>query len=139
MSKSFASTRILVVEHDQNKRELLQTLLKQLGIGYCLATDSVSAGLESLLDTGNNFHVVFTGQDMPERDGLDFINVIRRQRQFDHVRIAMVSEQLTNDRTYQRPESQLRSFLQRKDVLQIPRAGLDAGVLSRALTEMTGP
>ena len=137
MTKPFASTRILVVEHDEVQRVLTCTLLRELGVEHCVPAAKVSEALELLKDSRHNFEVVLTGHHLPIKDGLDLVCLIRRVSILRHIQVAMISEELTDETPAPTAETVLRSFLKRNGVVAVPKKDLRANLLARTLRKLT--
>jgi len=137
MTTPFALIRILVVEHNEVQRVQVCVLLRELGVKNCVPAADVLEALHLMQNSGQNFDVVLTGHDMPIKDGLDLICLIRRTGIFKHLQVAMISEALTDETPTPRAETVLRQFLKRKGVVAVPKKDLSASLLARTLRKLT--
>jgi two-component system chemotaxis response regulator CheY len=89
--------RALVIDDSRAVRMFIRGILAELGIEVVEAGDG-REGLDRLADTSAD--LVLVDWNMPVMDGLEFITAVRGRREFDSVRIMMVtteteSEQVT--------------------------------------------
>ena len=129
---------VLVVDDDDVQRILLPEMLRQIGINNC---DVAASGDEALAKLQRElFHVVLTDKTMPGMDGTCLIENIRLNPLINHLRIAMISSEISSkgyaDITPE--EAALRSFLWQKSVLALPKEGLGSASLARALSTLVG-
>jgi two-component system chemotaxis response regulator CheY len=84
-----ARHRILIVEDSATMRQLLAFSLKRIpGADITEAKDGVD-GLRKLMADG--YDLVLVDINMPVLDGLHLIQLIRQERQHDHVRIVVIT------------------------------------------------
>jgi two-component system chemotaxis response regulator CheY len=110
--------RALVIDDSQTIRMIIGEILKELGIDVIEAGN----GLEALAQLRENpdIELLLVDWNMPEMDGFEFICTVRSQRDYDAVRIMMVttetqSEQLTRALNAGANEYLMKPFT--KDVL----------------------
>jgi CheY-like chemotaxis protein len=71
-------SRILVVDDDEEFRELLERTLARLGAEIATSPDAASA-LTQLNEAASPFHTVITDLTMPGLDGCEFARELRRR------------------------------------------------------------
>src|SRR5437879_5602835 len=83
--------RALVVDDSRAVRLIVGGILRELGLDVVEA----SHGREALARLAENpdVHLVLVDWNMPEMNGLDFIRRVRSQREFDALRIMMVTSE----------------------------------------------
>ena len=139
MTKSLELVRVLVVDDKGFQRDTMIALLMHIGIKYCLAASSALEALRMLESSEHNFHVVLTDKEMPETNGLELVLHIRNNVNLDHVRIAMISGNLSRKKELSETEIKFRELLAILNVLPVPKEGLKINVLRAVLEELTGP
>jgi two-component system chemotaxis response regulator CheY len=81
--------RALVIDDSRTVRAIIGQTLREEGLEVVEAADG-REGLERLRSTPG-VELVLVDWNMPEMDGLDFIRAVRSDRNFDPVRIVMVT------------------------------------------------
>ncbi|GAB4358090.1 MAG: response regulator [Immundisolibacter sp.] len=85
----------LVIDDSRVMRKLLRTLLGQLGFDVAEAGDGVQ-GLAHI-EAGPLPDVLLVDWNMPEMNGVDMIRAVRGRRDWDALRILMVSSETSPD------------------------------------------
>jgi two-component system, chemotaxis family, chemotaxis protein CheY len=129
----FSHARVLIVDDDPGSSALTAALLHRFGVRCVATAENGEQALERLRDSTLNIQVVFTDKSMPTMDGLDLILRIRHEPILSHVKVAMISGELSRQGDQSDAEIALRAFLLDKSVLPIPRDGLDTDVIGHAL------
>jgi len=83
-TRPLAGLRVLVVDDDEETRELIKTILEEVGADVC-AVPSVNRAVEALDSHGP--HVLVSDIAMPDRDGYDLIRYIRGLAESDGGRL----------------------------------------------------
>jgi two-component system, chemotaxis family, chemotaxis protein CheY len=81
--------RALVVDDSRTVRIIIGNILREMGLEVVEADNGLTA-LEQM-QRSPDVELILVDWNMPEMNGLDFILSIRAQRQFDGVRILMVT------------------------------------------------
>lgn len=136
MTQAFESLRVLVVDDDELQRELMLVHLFRLGIKNCTAARDGQEALELLHDGTRTFDVVLTDNQMPGIDGPDLIRAIRNTTHFAHLKVAMISGNLSNSEHKRPSEQTLRSFLTEHNVLGVPKDGLTRTIIESILHQL---
>lgn len=138
MQKPFDSLHVLVVDDDETQLELMIIYLRQLGITKCSTAGNGEEALALLVEQNNEFDIVFTDKDMPRMNGVQFIEEMGLYPSLDNIKVVMTTDNLTDSRHKTEEETALRSFLEERNVLPLPKTGLNADVLSSAFNKMLG-
>ena len=101
--------KILVIDDSRTVRRLLVSFLKDLGIESVEAGDGLEA-LEQLGQTGP-FEGALVDWDMPRMNGLDFVKSVRKQSEFDDLKLLMVTAQTSMDSVVQALEAGATDYL----------------------------
>jgi two-component system chemotaxis response regulator CheY len=81
--------RALVIDDSRAIRAIIGGILRELGMAVIDAANG-REGIEQLRQT-SDVELVLVDWNMPEMNGLDFIRAVRAQRDYDAVRILMVT------------------------------------------------
>lgn len=81
--------RSLVIDDSRVVRTIIGSILRELGMDVLEAADG-RAGLERMLENPD-VELVLVDWNMPVMNGLEFIEALRAQREFDRTRIMMVT------------------------------------------------
>ena len=81
--------RALVIDDSRTVRAIIGTILRGEGLDVVEAANG-REGLERLRETGG-VELVLVDWNMPEMNGLEFIEAVRADRAYDPVRIMMVT------------------------------------------------
>lgn len=136
MTKTINSLRILIVDDDDTQRMLMIDHLNRLGVTECLEVADGKQALLTLHLSSQNVDVIFTDNQMPVMDGPELIRTIRSLRVYSHIKMVMVSGNLSDRPNKQPAETILRDFLKEHDVLPIPKDRLSRDVLRGILEEL---
>ena len=79
----------LVIDDSRAVRLLISSILREQGFEVCDAAHG-QEGLQRLQDNAE-IRLVLVDWNMPVMDGLEFIQAVRRQREWDSVQIVMVT------------------------------------------------
>ena len=79
----------LVIDDSRAVRLLISSILREQGFEVCDAAHG-QEGLQRLQDNAES-RLVLVDWNMPVMDGLEFIQAVRRQREWDSVQIVMVT------------------------------------------------
>ncbi len=109
--------RALVVEDSGTTRKIIASFLNELGFDVSEAANGREA-LERLRDRELP-HVAIVDWNMPELDGLGFVEAVRADRRYDEVRIMMVT-----------------TMAQKKQIVQAINAGANEYVMKPFTREM---
>jgi two-component system chemotaxis response regulator CheY len=84
--------RILIIDDSKAMRGFLDALATELSFTTVLAEDGRD-GLNKLLknDPSNPFDLVLVDWDMPVMTGIEFVQLVRRNHDFDALKIMMVT------------------------------------------------
>ena len=88
-----AGTRVLAVDDNQTNRIILREMLSNWGLKPC-CVDGVKAAMERLREAhqaGSPFDLVLTDANMPERNGFDLIEQIKRDNNLQSTVIMMLT------------------------------------------------
>jgi CheY-like chemotaxis protein/HPt (histidine-containing phosphotransfer) domain-containing protein len=85
--------RVLVVDDNATNLRILGETLTRWGMMACVAEDGISALREMQLahEQGHPFALVLTDAHMPEMDGFELAEFIKRDRRFAHTNIIMLT------------------------------------------------
>lgn len=75
---------ILVVEDDEDSRNVLELFLEQIGASVKSA-DSVKMALEKLNDSNNEFDIIVSDLAMPDEDGYSLLKKVRNSNKFKEI------------------------------------------------------
>ncbi len=89
-SQDINMTRAMVVDDSRAMRMLLSKTLTQSGFSVVQAADG-KQGLEMLAREGQDIGLVLVDWNMPEMDGLQFVQNVRSQASLAGVRLMMVT------------------------------------------------
>ncbi len=83
--------RALVVDDSRTVRIIIANILRELGMEVIEAGN----GLEALeqIERGPEMDLMLVDWNMPQMNGFDFIRTVRSRREFDAVRILMVTSE----------------------------------------------
>ena len=84
--------RALVVDDSRAMRRIICGIIESIGFEV-LTAEYGRAALEVLADT-KNIQVAFVDWNMPHMDGLELVRSLRRQPQFQNLRILMVTTEI---------------------------------------------
>lgn len=104
--------RMLVIDDSKAMRGFLCHLAAELGFATTEADDG-RAGLDVLIrnDPKQPFDVVLVDWDMPRMNGLDFVKFVRRNKDFDDVKVMIVSTNNTEEKISAALETGANDFL----------------------------
>lgn len=101
--------KILVIDDSRTVRRLLVSFLNGLSIESVEAGDGLEA-LEQLEQAGP-FEGALVDWDMPRMNGLDFVKSVRKQSEFDNLKLLMVTAQTSLDSVVQALEAGATDYL----------------------------
>lgn len=135
---SLPLTHVLVVDDDENTRQLIQHQLRKIGVRNISFAPDGKIAYEMIRN--GRFDVVLTDKSMPGMDGRELIRTVRADSDPDikHLKMAMVSGELTCADGILPEEISLMAFLGRHYVLPIPKDSLSPEVLRHALRLLVG-
>jgi CheY-like chemotaxis protein len=83
---------VLIVDDNATNRYILKTILNRLGM---IADEAASgkAALEQLAQSQRKYAFILLDVQMPEMDGFEFAEALRKNRQYDDVKIVIVSSE----------------------------------------------
>ncbi|MGH9431984.1 MAG: response regulator, partial [Terriglobia bacterium] len=92
-SINFRHLRVLVVDDNTTNRKVLEDTLRQWGAQVQVECSAALAfrTLQKEHDQGNRFDVVLTDANMPDMDGLELAQLIRRDRRAARTRIVLLT------------------------------------------------
>jgi two-component system chemotaxis response regulator CheY len=99
--KLTANLRILVVEDDLDTRNLIKVILRKEGFK---SIDSCVDGIEAIgymkksHEEGNPIQLILADWNMPNLDGISFLNALKKSNEFSSVPFIMVTAD--SDRTH---------------------------------------
>jgi two-component system, chemotaxis family, chemotaxis protein CheY len=83
-------TTILVVDDDENIRELLQLHLRNAGYAVHLAEDAVQAGYMVLHQAPD---LIISDVNMPHMDGFEFVAAVRADNSLPHIPVIFLTSE----------------------------------------------
>ncbi len=87
---------ILVIDDSESTRRLVRTVLEDLSED--IMVHEASNGLEALkVLPQENFSLIITDINMPDVNGLEFINFVRKTAQFKDIPIIIISTERTEE------------------------------------------
>jgi two-component system chemotaxis response regulator CheY len=91
--------KMLVIDDSKPMRRLLAFMAEKLGFQVAEACDGREA-LDALIrnDPKEPFDVALVDWDMPRMNGLEFVQAVRRNHDFDDVKLMMVTTQNSMER-----------------------------------------
>jgi two-component system chemotaxis response regulator CheY len=110
--------RALVIDDSRAVRVIIGKILREIGMEVIEAANGREA-LERMNSDGS-VELVLVDWNMPEMNGLDFIRAIRARREFDPVRILMVTTETESEQVSRALEAGANEYLMKpftKDVL----------------------
>jgi two-component system chemotaxis response regulator CheY len=119
--------RALVIDDSRAVRAIIRAILAELGIDVVEAADG-QAGLDRLRDTPD-VDLVLVDWNMPVLDGLEFIKAVRARRDYDAIRIVMVTTETESDQVMRAMTAGANEYVMKpftKDVLVAKLSMLDA-------------
>ena len=115
--------RALVIDDSRTIRVILCKWLKDTGIDV-LEAGNGKQGLEQMkLHPG--IELILVDWNMPEMNGLDFIKAVRAQKQFDRVRILMVTSETETEQVTKALKAGANEYLMKPFSREILIAKLD--------------
>ncbi len=87
---------ILVVEDDEDSRNVLELFLEQIGASV-ISAESVQTALEALNNFENNFDVIVSDLAMPIEDGYSLLKKVRNSTDFNGIPAIALSAFTAND------------------------------------------
>ena len=87
--------KALVVDDSKMMRKMLDHFLRELSFETVLAEDGVD-GVEKL-KASSPLDIVLVDWDMPNMNGLEFVETVRKEEQFKELKILMVTSHNTMD------------------------------------------
>lgn len=87
--------RALVIDDARTIRAIITQILQELGMEVVQAENGREGLARLYADTG--IDLILVDWNMPEMDGLEFIQAVRAQREFHAVRIMMVTTETEQD------------------------------------------
>ncbi|BDC52093.1 response regulator [Bryobacterales bacterium F-183] len=92
---------VLIVDDSAAIRKILQRVLVQanVGIGKIIEANDGREGLERM--TAENVGLVFSDINMPNMDGLEFLQLIRANPNWKNVPVVMVTTEGSQDKVFQ--------------------------------------
>jgi two-component system chemotaxis response regulator CheY len=119
--------RALVIDDSRAVRAIIRSILRDLGYDTVEAGDG-REGLDRLGDTPD-VALVLVDWNMPVLDGLEFIKAVRARREFDAVRIVMVTTETESDQVARAMAAGANEYVMKpftRDVLVAKLSMLDA-------------
>lgn len=104
--------RMLIIDDSKAMRGFLDALATELSFTTVLAEDG-RAGLDKLLknDPKEPFDIVLVDWDMPVMTGIEFVQFVRRNHDFDTLKIMMVTTNNTEEKIGLALEAGVNDFL----------------------------
>jgi two-component system chemotaxis response regulator CheY len=104
--------KMLVIDDAKPMRTFLAYLAQEMEFATCEACDGREA-LNVLIknDPREPFAVALVDWDMPRMNGLEFVQAVRRNRDFDNLKLMMVTTQNSHDRVAQALQAGADDFL----------------------------
>ena len=81
--------KILVVDDSKTMRRILSQLLKKMGYEVLEAGDGVEA--IQILQLNADIELLITDWNMPNMDGLELLQIVRKEEKFKDLKIVMVT------------------------------------------------
>lgn len=138
MTKSIDQLRILIVDDRENDLDLMVIFLQALGATLFTTAGDGEEALALLLQRHDEFDIVFTDMDMPRMNGIKLIEEMGLYPSLDNIKMVMTTDNLTHAANPPEEELVLRAFLQERNVLPLPKTGLNAKVLGQAIQQLIG-
>ena len=118
--------RALVIDDSRTARIIIRSILTELG----LEVIEVANGREGLdrLRATDDVRLVLVDWNMPEMNGLEFVQAVRAERAYDAVRIMMVTTETEQEQVIRALEAGANEYLMKpfsKDVLVAKLSLLD--------------
>ena len=110
--------RVLVIDDSRTVRTIIRTALVDVGMDVVEATNG-REGLDLLRRT-EDVELVLVDWNMPEMNGLEFIQAVRAQRAYDTVRIMMVTTETEQEQVIRALKAGANEYLMKpftKEVL----------------------
>ena len=110
--------RALVIDDSRTVRIIIGQILREIGIEVLEAKNGVEA-LEQI-KRNPDVELMLVDWNMPQMNGLDFIRVVRSNRDYDSVRILMVTSESQGEQVIQALEAGANEYLMKpfnKDIL----------------------
>jgi two-component system chemotaxis response regulator CheY len=118
--------RVLVIDDSRAIRIIIASILKELGMEVLEASNG-REGLEQLTFEPD-IELVLVDWNMPEMNGLEFIQTMRAQATYNHIRIMMVTTETEQSQVIRALEAGANEYLMKpftKDVLVAKLSLLD--------------
>jgi two-component system chemotaxis response regulator CheY len=119
--------RALVIDDSRTVRAIIGKILREEGLEVVEAANG-REGLERLRDTPG-VELVLVDWNMPEMNGLEFVEAVRADRAFDPVRIMMVTTETEQGQVVRALDAGANEYLMKpftRDVLVAKLSLLDA-------------
>jgi two-component system chemotaxis response regulator CheY len=110
--------RALVIDDSRTVRIIIGQILREIGIEVLEAKNGVEA-LEQI-KRNPDVELMLVDWNMPQMNGLDFIRVVRSNRDYDSVRILMVTSESQGEQVIEALKAGANEYLMKpfnKDVL----------------------
>jgi two-component system, chemotaxis family, chemotaxis protein CheY len=118
--------RVLVIDDSRAIRIIIGSILKELGMEVLEASNG-REGLEQMT-LEPEVELVLVDWNMPEMNGLEFIQAVRAQSTYNHIRIMMVTTETEQSQVIRALEAGANEYLMKpftKDVLVAKLSLLD--------------
>lgn len=99
----------LVIDDSRTIRTIIGKTLRELGLAVVEAGNG-REGLEQL-ERSPEVALVLVDWNMPEMNGLDFIKAVRARRDYDHIRIVMVTTETEQEQVLRALEAGANEYV----------------------------
>lgn len=104
--------RMLIIDDSKAMRGFLAALASEMSFSTTEAEDGRD-GLDKLIknDPRDPFDIALVDWDMPRMTGIELVEIIRRNRDFDNLKLMMVTTNNTEEKVMQALEAGANDFL----------------------------
>jgi len=85
--------KILIVDDAKTMRKIISNVLKQLGFSPedLIEAENGEEALKKLEEYENDIGIIFLDWNMPKMNGFEFLQKVRSQEKYNHIKIVMVT------------------------------------------------
>lgn len=116
---------VLLVEDLDSPRDIICSYIESLGYGNVQGAGSVTDALEILRKHPNGFFAVVTDINMPRQGGIELITAIRRDEDFNHIPIIVLTAYATPENLIETVKAGATGFLVKPPKKRLLRAELE--------------